>query len=221
MLIFLSILIVAFIAYVLIVNRNTTGLTTRQKVAKAFYPLLIGITKLTGKNTTMLTNDKKVTPKQSLYDLSVVLNNGDSVPLNNYKGKKVLLVNTASNCGYTNQYESLEELHKHFKNSLVVIGFPANDFAEQEKANDEEIAQFCKINFGVTFPLVKKSTVVKQPGQHPVYQWLTSSGQNGWNDQAPSWNFSKYLIDEQGMLTHYFDPSISPMSEEVVQAIEK
>ena len=221
MLIALAALVLAFIVYVWIVNRNTKGFTTRQKVAKALYPALIGITKLTGKNSTMLSNEKHVTPKQSLYDLSVELNNGKTLPLTDLKGKKVLLVNTASNCGYTNQYESLQELHQHFQNNLVIIGFPANDFAEQEKGNDEEIAQFCKINFGVTFPLVKKSTVVKAAGQNAVFQWLTNSEQNGWNNQAPSWNFSKYLIDEQGVLTHYFDPSISPMSEEVVQAIEK
>jgi glutathione peroxidase len=130
-----------------------------------------------------------------------------------------LLVNTASNCGYTNQYNDLQKLYLQFNNQLEIIAFPANDFNEQEKGSDSDIARFCKVNFGVTFPLAKKTVVVKSSNQNNIFRWLTSKARNGWNDKAPSWNFSKYLIDEQGTLTHYFDPSISPLSEEVKKAI--
>jgi glutathione peroxidase len=133
----------------------------------------------------------------------------------------VLLVNTASNCGFTNQYDDLQKLHEQFPNELVILGFPANDFKEQEKGNDEEIAQFCKINFGVTFQLMKKSSVVKAPDQNEVFRWLTDSTKNGWNSKQPSWNFSKYLINEEGVLINYFDPSVSPLSEEVISEIKK
>jgi glutathione peroxidase len=131
------------------------------------------------------------------------------------------LVNTASNCGYTNQYEELQQLYEQYNNRLVILGFPSNDFKEQEKGNDDEIARFCKINYGVTFPLMKKSVVIKGAGQNPVFQWLSDAAQNGWNTKTPSWNFSKYLVNESGMLTHYFDPAISPLSKEVLAAINK
>ena len=199
---------------------NTTRMTIRQRIMKFLYPLLMKLTKATGKNSKVLhnTNDQ---PMTSIYDLNVQLNNGKELNLGQYKGKKILLVNTASNCGYTNQYDDLQALYKKFSGNLEIIGFPANDFHEQEKGTDEEIAQFCTINFGVTFPLVKKSVVVPAPDQHPVYQWLTNKEENGWNEQAPTWNFSKYLLDEHGNLTDYFDPSVSPLSKEVVAAVEK
>lgn len=187
---------------------------------KFLYPLLMKLTKATGKNSKVLHNANEQ-PMTSIYDLSVQLNNGKELNLSQYKGKKLLLVNTASNCGYTNQYDDLQQLYKKFEGKLEIIGFPANDFHEQEKGSDEEIAQFCKVNFGVTFPLVKKSVVVPAADQHPVYQWLTRKDENGWNEQAPTWNFSKYLLDENGQLTDYFDPSVSPLSNEVVSAVEK
>lgn len=196
-------------------------MTGRQRILKIVYPLWIAFTKLLGKNTKILANARNVRPVQSIYDLTVPLNNGNVLPLNTYKGKKLLLVNTASNCGYTNQYDDLQTLYKQFDNQLEIIAFPANDFKEQEKGSDSDIAQFCKVNFGVTFPLAKKSVVVKSAGQIDIFGWLTSKSKNGWNEKAPSWNFSKYLIDEQGTLTHYFDPSILPLSEEVLKAVKK
>lgn len=196
-------------------------MTGRQRLLKIVYPLWIAITKLMNKNTTILTNSRHVVPSQSIYDLQVQLNNGNTTPLQQYKGKKLMLVNTASNCGYTNQYEDLQKLYQQFNNQLEIIAFPANDFKEQEKGTDEEIAQFCKVNFGVTFPLAKKSVVVKGADQHAVFKWLSGKEQNGWNDQAPTWNFSKYLVNEQGVLTHYFDPSVSPLSNDVVNAIKE
>src|SRR5688572_9483000 len=198
-----------------IIKRVMTG---RQRILKIVYPLWIAFTKLMGMNTRILANAKNARPAQSIYELSVPLNNGNALPLNTYKGRKLLLVNTASNCGYTNQYDDLQKLYQQFNNQLEIIAFPANDFKEQEKGSDSDIAQFCKVNFGVTFPLAKKSVVVKSAGQNNIFNWLTSKAKNGWNEKAPTWNFSKYLIDEQGMLTHYFDPSVSPLSEEVLKA---
>jgi glutathione peroxidase len=196
-------------------------MTGRQRILKIVYPLWIAFTKLLGKNTKVLANAKNTRPAQSIYELSVPLNNGNALPLQAYKGKKLLLVNTASNCGYTNQYDDLQKLYQQFNNQLEIIAFPANDFKEQEKGNDNDIAQFCKVNYGVTFPLAKKSVVVKAADQNNIFNWLTHKAQNGWNEKAPSWNFSKYLIDEQGTLTHYFDPSISPLSDEVIKAVKK
>jgi glutathione peroxidase len=195
-------------------------MTYRQKILKAVYPALMWWTKITGKNTKTATNEKAA-PLVSFYNLKSTLNNGKELDFSQLKGKKVLIVNTASDCGYTNQYDDLQKLNEQYKDKLVILGFPANDFKEQEKGSDEEIAQFCKLNFGVTFPLMKKSIVIKNEQQNPIFQWLTDSTRNGWNQKAPSWNFSKYLINEDGALTNYFDPSVSPLSEEVKKSIEK
>ncbi len=210
----------SFIIYVLIANRNLKNMTFRQKLLKTLYPAFMWITKSTGKNSTVLsTNTTKA--MQSFYTLSDTLNNNTAFNFENLKGKKVLLVNTASDCGYTNQYNDLQKLSELYKDKLVVLGFPANDFKEQEKGSDEEIAQFCKINFGVTFPLMKKSTVVKGVSQNNVFKWLSDANLNGWCNQPPTWNFSKYLVNENGELVKYFDPSISPLDNEFKSAIER
>jgi glutathione peroxidase len=103
---------------------------------------------------------------------------------------------------------------------VAIIGFPANDFKEQEKGSDEEISRFCAVNYGVSFPIAKKAVVAKGQEQHPVYQWLTNPAQNGWNSKAPSWNFAKYLVNEEGILTHYFEPAVSPVGEVMRRASE-
>jgi glutathione peroxidase len=215
----LIILIAAFAAYVEIVNRNSKNMTYRQKVLKAAYPALMWWTKLTGKNTKELSGAKP--PPVPFYSLKGILNNGDTLDFASLKGKKVMLVNTASDCGYTNQYSDLQKLSEQYKDKLIVIGFPANDFKEQEKGTDSEIAQFCKANFGVSFPLMKKSSVIKGTEQNEVFQWLTDSTKNGWNTKQPSWNFSKYIINEEGVLTNYFGPSVSPLGNDVIRAIKK
>lgn len=216
----LLIVITIFTVYVEAMNRNSKNMTGRQKILKAIYPLWSWYTKLKNRNSTMLVNEKNAQPLQSLYDLKVTLNNGDSLPLSAYKGKKILLVNTASDCGYTPQYTDLEILYKENKDKLVVIGFPANDFGEQEKEGDEKIAQFCKMNFDITFPLAKKSSVIKSPEQNSIFKWLTNEKLNGWNNQQPKWNFSKYLINENGALINYFGSSVSPDSEEIKTALQ-
>ncbi|MFB9864624.1 glutathione peroxidase [Rufibacter immobilis] len=192
----------------------------RKKIMKWLYPLIMRLSKGTSKGR-VLQNEKKASPAQPFYNLSAVLSNGQPLDMGQFKGKKVLLVNTASNCGYTGQYEELQQLHEQHKDQLAIIGFPANDFKEQEKDDDQTISQFCQVNFGVTFPLAKKSVVVKDQNQNPVYRWLTQPNQNGWNGHAPDWNFSKYLLDENGVLTHYFGPAISPLGEEMQQALKK
>ena len=195
-------------------------MTLRQKILKAAYPFFRLLSKATGRNVTELSNTT-AKPVVSFYTLKDTLNDGNEFDFTSVKGKKVLLVNTASDCGFTPQYTDLEKLHEQYNDKVIVIGFPANDFKEQEKGTDEEIAQFCKANFGVTFPLMKKSTVVKSSEQNKVFNWLTHASQNGWNNKQPSWNFSKYLVDEQGVLINYFGPTISPMSDEIIRAIEK
>jgi glutathione peroxidase len=214
-------IITAFAVYVEIANRNSKSMTYRQKLLKAVYPALMWFTKLTGTNSKKIDNSQIKSPIVSFYDLSVAINDGSQLSFSSLKGKKVLLVNTASDCGYTNQYQDLQKLHEQYKDKLVIIGFPANDFKEQEKGDDAEIASFCKKNYGVTFPLAKKSIVIRSPQQNLVYQWLTDTSKNGWCSQFPTWNFSKYLINENGILTNYFAPSVSPMSSEIVNAINK
>ena len=196
-------------------------MTVRQTVLKAVYPLWMSLNRLLGKRSKVLVNKKNIQPFQSFYSLSVQLNNGSFLSFDSLRGRKLLLVNTASDCGYTNQYSDLQKLYEKYDDKLTVIAFPANDFQQQEKGSDEEIGDFCKINFGVTFPVALKSSAVKGNGQQKVFQWLTDKTKNGWNNKPPSWNFSKYLINEEGILTNYFDPAISPLSEEVLKAIEE
>jgi len=196
-------------------------MTLRQRFLKLVYPIFTLLGRITGRNSKVFTNNSPVTPPQSLYDLFFTMSNGDPVSLSKYKGKKILLVNTASDCGYTDQYDDLQKLYKEYNDKLVIIGFPANDFKEQEKGTDEDIEKFCKLNYGVTFPLARKSSVIPGPEQNQVFQWLTDKNKNGWTSKKPSWNFSKYLINENGMLVNYFDPSVSPTGKEVIEAIKK
>lgn len=196
-------------------------MTVRQKVLKAIYPAFTGLNKLFGTKDKAIFNDKNIRPIESFYDLSIKLNNGEELKFDQLQGKNVLLVNTASDCGFTAQYNELEKLYQEHKDKLTIIAFPANDFKHQEKGSDEEIAQFCKQNYGISFPLAIKNSVIKGKDQQPVFQWLTDNAKNGWNDKQPSWNFSKYLVNNQGILTNYFDPAISPLSDEVEKAIEQ
>ena len=161
-----------------------------------------------------------VQPPASFYSLKGVLNDGVDFSFASLKGKYVLLVNTASGCGYTPQYTELQELHEKYGKQVEVIGFPSGDFRNQEKATDAEIRQFCKKNYGVSFLLMQKSHVLPGVQQHSVYQWLTDPAKNGWNKKAPSWNFGKYLIDKEGRLLQYFDPAVSPLDEAILKTIK-
>jgi len=194
-------------------------MTLRQKILKWIYPVFVNYKNSTGKNK-KLYGGENIVPKIPFYNLSATLNNGQELSFENFKNKKVLIVNTASNCGYTNQYEELQKLYEQNKENVIVLAFPSNDFKQQETGNDEEIAAFCQVNFGVSFPVAKKTIVVKSPNRNKVYEWLTNKELNGWNNQQPTWNFSKYLINERGQLSYYFDPAISPLSEDVIRAIK-
>ncbi len=217
---FVLLLSIAFYAFVEISNSNSKNMTARQKFLKAIYPVWIWFSNKQGKNTKILSNEKAMSAI-SFYSLKDTAIDGTAFDFEKLKGKKVMLVNTASDCGYTGQYNDLQKLSEQYKDKLVIIGFPANDFKEQEKGTDEEIAAFCKFNFGVNFPLMKKSSVIKGPDQNKVFDWLTDPGKNGWNKHWPSWNFCKYIVDEQGRLTNYFGSTIEPFNKEIITAINQ
>ncbi len=192
-------------------------MTPRQAILKSVYPLLSFINKLFKMNTQV--KNSSIPALRSFYDLKMTQNNGEMLDFKMLKNKKILIVNTASDCAYTNQYEGLQKMYEENKDHLLVIGFPSNDFGEQEKGNDITIEEFCKINFGVTFPLMMKSTVIKNDDQNEVFHWLTNKDMNGWNEKAPSWNFCKYVIDEKGNLTHFFEAAFEPSDSKLVLAI--
>ena len=159
-------------------------------------------------------------PSTSIYDIEIVTIDGKPFDLQTLKGKKILIVNTASKCGYTPQYEELQELHTLHGDSVVILGFPCNDFGSQESGTESEIATFCTKNYGVTFQMFEK-VHVKGDEQHALYKWLTTPALNGWNKDAPGWNFCKYLISEDGELLNYFGSGVKPMSKTVLDAIKK
>ncbi len=193
------------------------SLTFRQKTLKVLYPLIMAGTKLFGQKSKVLVNTQNKQPLMSFYALKANANSGQLINFDQFKGKKVLIVNVASDCGYTSQYDGLEALYETNRDKLVILGFPTNDFKDQEKGNDTEIAEFCRLNFGVTFPLFKKMPLANS--QNEVYQWLIQKSKNGWNSQEPTWNFCKYLIDESGTLTHFFESSVAPDSQVVRKAL--
>ena len=159
--------------------------------------------------------------QQSFYDFKVKDIEGNNFDLSSLKGKKVLVVNTASKCGLTPQYEQLQELfEKYGGDNFTIIGFPANNFANQEPGTNKEIEEFCQKNYGVTFTMMDKISV-KGDDMNPLYQWLTQKSKNGVMDSEVSWNFQKYLIDEKGNLVKMISPKVKPTDEEVVAWISK
>lgn len=154
--------------------------------------------------------------QKSLHDFVVEDIHGNAYALSELKGKKVMVVKTASKCGLTPQYEKLEALYKAYGNEkFVIIGFPANNFMGQEPGTNEEILEFCTLTYDVSFPMMSKISV-KGKDQHPLYSWLTSKELNGVEDSKVSWNFQKYLIDEDGKLVRSFSPRTDPMDEEII-----
>ncbi|MDF2438189.1 MAG: glutathione peroxidase [Bacteroidota bacterium] len=151
----------------------------------------------------------------SIYNIKVNGIDGNEIDLSLFKGKKLLIVNTASECGYTPQFTELQYLHETHGNKITVLGFPSNNFGGQEPGANSEIGAFCQKNYGVTFQLFEKSDVVGK-NQNPVYHWLTHKEQNGWNDEKPNWNFCKYLVNEKGELTKFYTSAVSPLSEELL-----
>ena len=143
---------------------------------------------------------------------------GEEKSFKEFSGKKILIVNVASYCGYTRQYKELQKLQDSHGYKLQVVAFPCNDFGSQEPGSDSQIAQFCESNYSIKFPVMSKINIRKKP-IHPVYKWLTNSDLNGWNDSKPKWNFYKYLIDENGNLIKSFGSNTSPLSSEIIQSL--
>ncbi|MFT3979571.1 MAG: glutathione peroxidase [Ferruginibacter sp.] len=151
---------------------------------------------------------------KSIYDFKVDALEGGTIDFASFKGKKILIVNTASKCGYTPQYKELEALYEKYKDKLVIVGFPANNFGEQEPGTNAEIKEFCQKNYGVSFPMAAKISV-KGDDMAPIYKWLTQKSENGVLDAEIRWNFNKFLLDEHGTMLAYFPSKVSPLSEEI------
>jgi glutathione peroxidase len=152
----------------------------------------------------------------TIYDFKVPSLEGSTIDFSKFKGKKVLIVNTASECGYTPQYADLQKLHEAYKSKLVIVGFPANNFGGQEPGSNTEIKEFCKKNYGVTFLMAEKVSV-KGADIHPLFKWLTNKSENGVMDAEIKWNFTKFLLDEKGKLIGVFPSKVNPNSEEITK----
>lgn len=156
---------------------------------------------------------------QSIHSFKVKSIDGGQIDFSKYKGKKILVVNTASKCGYTPQYESLQKVYAQYKDKLVIIGFPCNQFGGQEAGSNEEIVDFCQKNYGVTFPLADK-VEVKGENAAAIYQWLTQKAKNGVLDASIGWNFNKFLLDENGKMIAYFPSNVKPESEAILNYLK-
>ncbi len=163
-------------------------------------------------------NVEKITPLKSFYDLEANTIDNEEIMMSQFKGKKILIVNVATECGYTPQYENLQKLYQNNYNNLYILAFPSNDFLNQEPGSSSEIKEFCKVNFGIKFDIFEKVSVNGE-NIHPIYNWLSNKELNGWNSQKPSWNFNKYLIDENGNLIGYWGAAIDPLSDEILSKI--
>lgn len=152
----------------------------------------------------------------TIYDFKVPSLEGSIIDFSKFKGKKVLIVNTASECGYTPQYADLQKLHETYKSKLVIVGFPANNFGGQEPGSNTDIKEFCKKNYGVTFLMAEKVSV-KGNDIHPLFKWLTNKSENGVMDAEIKWNFTKFLLDEKGKLINVFPSKVNPNSEEITK----
>lgn len=156
---------------------------------------------------------------ENFYDYSLELIDGEKITLDKYKGKKVIIVNVASKCGYTYQYGGLQNLYEEYSDKIEVIGIPTNDFMWQEPGKNKDIQTFCSVNYGVTFPIIKKTVVKKNINQHPIYSWLSSKQLNGWNDSEPGWNFYKYLVNEKGELIDMLSSKVKPQDKKIIDFI--
>ena len=154
----------------------------------------------------------------SFYDLKFSDINGDTINLNRFKGKKVMVVNVASQCGYTSQYKDLQGLYENHSDKLEIIAIPCNDYGAQESGSNSDIKDFCEINYGVSFTIASKQNIKSSP-KSGLYHWLSSPEQNGWNSSLPSWNFCKYIIDENGKLTHFLRSGVNPSGKKIKSII--
>ena len=154
----------------------------------------------------------------SIYDIPLSTSSGEPFSLSNSKGKKILIVNVASKCGYTSQYKDLQALYQNHSDKVEIIAFPCNDFGGQEPGSNAQILEFCSANYGVQFPVMDKVNI-KKGKVHSIYKWLTDPNLNGWNSTSPSWNFGKYLIDEKGNLLKYYPSSVNPTSDKIISQL--
>lgn len=159
------------------------------------------------------------TPTESIYEIKINALNGDEINLSDYKGKYILFVNVASECGFTGQYEDLQKLYETYKDKLMIIGVPCNQFGGQEPGTSSEIQTFCKVNYGVTFLLTEK-VEVKGDNQHPLYQWLTQQSKNGSSSSSVKWNFQKYLVGKKGELIDYYFSITNPLSSKITNHLK-
>lgn len=172
-------------------------------------------------STSCKTNIQNNKEMKTIYDYKVEDINGDEFNFADLKGKKILIVNTASKCGFTPQFDGLEELYQKFKDdNFVIVGFPSNDFGQQDPGSNEEIAEYCRLNYGVTFPMMSKISV-KGDSIAPIYKFLTKKELNGKKNSSVKWNFQKYIINEDGTLEDYFYSITEPESKKITKWIEK
>ncbi len=172
-------------------------------------------------NNPSMNNEISIPEKVSvktIYDFKVEALDGGTIDFATFKGKKILIVNTASKCGFTPQYEGLEALYEKYKDHLVIVGFPANNFGGQEPGSNTAIKEFCKKNYGVSFPMAAKISV-KGGDAAPIYKWLCNKSENGVLDAEIKWNFNKFLLDENGKIIAKFDSKVTPMSEELTSKL--
>lgn len=186
---------------------------------KLVYPIVMFWGALTGCKTDVKRPETAIKnePMPTLYNAAPTINLISGTPLDwsKFKGKKILIVNTASECGYTPQYEALQKLYEKYSDRLEIIGVPANNFGGQEPGTNSEIQSFCARNYSVSFTMTEKIEVVGN-GQHALYKWLTTPADNGWNDRAPDWNFCKYLLNEKGELLKFYNSAVSPLDQSIL-----
>jgi glutathione peroxidase len=190
------------------------------KLTAILFSLLLFNCQSNSKQTNMseTTNAEEKTNPKSIHSLSIIGLDGNTINLADFKGKKILIVNTASECGYTPQYAQLEELYKVQKEKLVIIGIPTNDFGDQEPGSNEEIKNFCKKNYGVSFIMTSKLST-KGPEIGSIFNFLCNKTENGVSNAKIDWNFNKFLIDENGFWLAYFPSSVSPVSDEIISKL--
>jgi glutathione peroxidase len=189
----------------------------RQKILKAIYPLIMLSGKWFGAKATIKTNTL-IKPNAPFPFNSILLNTSKPLDEALYKNKKIILVNTASDCGYTKQYEPLQKLYETYNDTLLIIGFPANNFMQQENYDNATIESFCKINYGVRFPITVKTDVIGA-NKHAAFEWLSNAQLNGWCNTEPEWNFSKYVLSEEGMLLGYFGSGVDPLDKKLLDCL--
>jgi glutathione peroxidase len=181
--------------------------------------IVIALSILLGISIQQSNGQEKVLESKSIYDISINSLMGETIDLNDFKGKKILFVNVASKCGFTPQYADLQKMHETYGDKLVLIGLPCNQFGEQEPGDAAEIESFCSKNYGVDFLMTEKIDV-KGENQHPLYQWLTDKDNNGVESSKVKWNFQKYLVDENGQYLSFYYSITKPLSNKIVKYLE-